>query len=139
MTTLAPGVLIFEKRPRWEAELKRRLMPEGIRVRACRTVAAISLALAEMPDSVIVLELEAGPAICLQLLGKMMEAHWQAQPVVIGAPTTAELEWPARELGAVDFVFNTVRADELARLCRRLVAHVTTASAEPLWATLLSQ
>jgi DNA-binding NtrC family response regulator len=111
-------IVVFEKRPRWAPELERQFLDQGVRVRACRMTADILPRLARS-RSVAVLDLEAGAADCLQFLGRVVGRTPFVPAIVIGSARTAELEWPTRELGAVDFVFDSVSGEELAALCRR--------------------
>jgi DNA-binding NtrC family response regulator len=75
--------------------------------------------LAEMPESVLVLDLAAGAADCLHLLEEVSERRSSAVAIVIGPREAAELEWAARELGAIDFLFEAAAPYVLARLCGR--------------------
>ena len=114
------AIIVFEKKPRWEAELKRELSRDKTRVRAVRTTRAILPLVRELPGSVVVLDFDAAPADCLRLIGTLSETS-SALPVAIASPALAELEWTARELGAVAFLPVTITGERLARLCARLL------------------
>ena len=116
-----PGIIIYEKQTRWEAELKRQFPDAEPRVRPCRRAADIPALMASMPDSVLILDLDSGPAECLRLIGKVAETVPQPPVVVLAAASLADLEWPARELGAVEFTANSISGAALARLCARLL------------------
>ena len=58
-----------------------------------------------------------------RLLEGLAQIPRQVFPVVIGSSEIDDLEWLARELGAVDFVENTIGGDALAAICRRLLIH----------------
>jgi DNA-binding NtrC family response regulator len=116
---LAPGIVLFERQTRWEAELKRAFADEPVEVRVCRLPAQVPAVLAAMPGSVLVLNLEPRPDECLRLIGRVAAMAPRVPIVVIGPPALAELEWPARELGALEFFTDVPRSEELGRLCRR--------------------
>jgi DNA-binding NtrC family response regulator len=116
---LAPGIVLFEKRPRWEAVLKRAFAADGVEVRVCRLPAQVPPLLSAMPGSVLVLDLESRPDECLRLIERAAEWVPRVPVVVVGLPALAELEWPARELGALEFLADVPSGEELERLCRR--------------------
>lgn len=131
MTLLAPGILVYEKRPRWEAELKRSLVGRGWQIRGCRTTGSALSLLTTMPHGVLVTDLAAGPAECLHLLEQVLRRRLPAAAIVISPAIDADLEWPARELGALDFLRETEASRALAPLCQRqleLLAQMTAAS-----------
>ena len=131
MSPVAPAVFVFEKSPRWEAELKRRLGERSVRVRPCRSAADLLTFCRDAPGSVAVLDLEAGPAEVLQLLAALLALRSSVRPVVIGSAETAELEWPARELGAIDYVTDRIGGAALAQICRKaLIAEMPVPSGE---------
>ena len=117
-------VIVFEKSPRWAPELERQFEGEETRVRACRSTADLralrTKAEGELPSgpTAVVLDLDSDPAACLQYLGFRME-HDDDNPVlVMASESVADLEWPLRELGAVDVIVGHVSGDRLARSCR---------------------
>lgn len=70
--------------------------------------------------AVLVLDLDASPAACLQFLGWRMETIWPGRPVIaVGSTRLGDLEWPIRELGAVEVLFDSPGGQDLARVCRR--------------------
>jgi hypothetical protein len=118
MSRLAPGIIVFEKRPCREPELKRQFAGRNLNVRPCRSAADVRLLMDRMPGSVLVLDLAAGPDECLRLVGHAAQVR---QAVVVGPPEFAELEWPLRELGAAAYVLPTIPGRRLAELCARLL------------------
>ena len=119
MSSFVPAVIVFEKSPRWEAELKRRLAGGALRVRPCRSSADALELCRQAPGSAIVLDLAAGTADVLQLLEVLLRQRLPVWPIVVGPEETAELEWPARELGAIAFVSDRIGGDSLAETCRQ--------------------
>ncbi|MGE5192089.1 MAG: hypothetical protein ACM3U2_06260 [Deltaproteobacteria bacterium] len=120
MSPLAPAVLVLERSPRWESELKRRISGPQLLVRPCRSAADVLRLCRQMPSSVVVIDLAAGPADGLRLLEALDRLCAGIVTLVIATRALAELEWPARELGAADFVADTIGGAALARLCRRM-------------------
>lgn len=118
----ARHVFVFEKRPRWEPELKRQLPEYRREVRACRTISQLQSLVREQPHCLLILNLDGAAAECLRVLSLLVEQRLACRAIVVGEPGLAELEWPARELGALDFLPGTVGGPALARLCRRLLA-----------------
>lgn len=122
MSPLAPAVLVFEKAPRWEAELKRRLSGRELLVRPCRSASDVVALCRKMPGSVVVNDFAAGAADGLRLLEALLLQRLRAFVVVVASRELSDLEWPARELGAVHFVSDMIGGDVLARNCRRMLA-----------------
>jgi len=99
--------------------MQRQFVDEEIRVRSCRRAADIEPMLDDAPESVLILDLDAGAAECLQFLGRLIGRVSSLPIIVIGSGRIAELEWPMRELGTLAFRPGFVSGEELARLCRR--------------------
>jgi DNA-binding NtrC family response regulator len=125
-------VFVFESRSYWTPELQRQFQNEEIRVRACSNIGDVrrhaDSHTSQYPKAcqLVVLSLDAGPAECLQFLGRSKQLGSFAV-IVVGSPTTMELEWSIRELGAFEFVPHDIAGDDLARLCQR---QLTAAFAE---------
>ncbi|MBI3860721.1 MAG: hypothetical protein HY290_02370 [Planctomycetia bacterium] len=119
MSHFAPAIVLFEKAPRWEAELKRRFEAHQVLVRPCRSPVDVLGLCRRAPGSVVVVDFAVGIADTLRLLGALVAERLETYPIVIGSIETAELEWSARELGAVDFVTDRIGGGLLASLCRR--------------------
>jgi ActR/RegA family two-component response regulator len=122
VSPLAPAVLVFEKAPRWEAELKRRLSGRDLLVRPCRSAGDVVALCRVMPGSVVVNDFAAGAAEGLRLLEALLRQRLRAFVVVVASSELGELEWPARELGAAQFVSDTIGGEALAQNCRRMLA-----------------
>ena len=115
----APGVVIFEKTSRWEALLKRYFQGQGIQTRPCRLPADVLTALTAMPGSVAIVDLSAGSAAGLRLIAQI-KLNWPDGTVLVIAPAAlADLEWPAREFGAIAFLPDTISESDLGVLCSR--------------------
>ena len=112
-------IVVFEKEPRWAPELKRQFLGDDVVVRACRSVSDIESKSRNAEETVIVLDLDSEPANCLQFLGQSMGDPARPPVIVIGSTRVLELEWPVRELGAVEFLSDSVLGEDLAKLCRR--------------------
>lgn len=121
MSPFAPAVLVFEKSPKWEAELKRRLAGPCLLVRPCRSAGDVLALCRQAPESVVVIDLAAGAADCLKLLESIALERLKACAVAIGSREMSELEWPIRELGAADFVSECVGGEALAQICRGML------------------
>ena len=117
--TVKPCIVVFEKEPRWAPELKRQFLGDDVVVRACRSVSDIESKSESAEETVIILDLQAEPANCLQFLGQFMGDPAHPSVIVIGSARVLELEWPVRELGAVEFLSDSVLGEDLAKLCRR--------------------
>ena len=115
----AQSVIVFERRPRWTPELERQFVGENVRVRAC-TDLRDALPLVEQPEPpVLVLDLEADTAGCLRLLARLMGAAPLVPIICVASSQSTDLEWAARELGALDFAAGPIPGERLANLCRR--------------------
>lgn len=123
----APGVVIYEKSSRWEALLKRYFASHDLQVRPCRLPAQVLTTLDEMPGSVTVIDLAAGSAAGLRLITQVRQLVPSGSVIVIAPETLADLEWPAREFGALAFLPDSVSEAELGALCARQLPDQSTA------------
>ena len=112
-----PGIVIWERRPRWEAEFKRRLAHEDVLIRVCRVAADVERTCAALPGSVLLIDLVVGELDSLRLLAASSLWLPAPLPVIVSPPDLAELEWAARELGALEFQVEPVNASRLVALC----------------------
>jgi hypothetical protein len=119
MSHLAPAILVYEKRPRWESELKRACAGERTLIRPCRSPTDLLELCRSMPGSVIVADLEAGTAHVLRCLEQVLLERLAAHPLIIAPAEAGDLEWSFRELGALGVLPESTRGEELADLCRR--------------------
>ena len=149
-------IIVFEKQPRWTPELQRQFDGDDVRVRGCTTAADVVHTIASLPKplaaaefdltnespasviaplrdrlvgTLILLDLASGPADCLQFLGRSLNATDFPPTVVIGSQELADLEWPVRELGALDFLLGHLSGDDLAAICRRQLPSVPSRQA----------
>ena len=93
-----------------------------MRVRPCRSSADTIALCRQAPGSLAVLDFTVGPAEVLQLLERLLRLRSVVLPIVIGSAETGELEWPARELGALAYVTDRIGGMALARLCQQALA-----------------
>lgn len=121
MPLLAPAIFVIEKSPRWEAELKRRLAGSQVLVRPCRSVRDVLALCRQAPGSVAVVDFASGIAEGLRLVEALAGLRRSISSIVIVSRENAELEWPVRELGTVDFVTDRIGGDALADICRRML------------------
>lgn len=122
MTAFAPAVIVFEKAPRWEAELKRRLAGRHLLVRPCRTLKDVLTLAGQAAGSIVVIDFAAGAAEGLRILEALFRKRLAVWPLIVGTPETDDLEWSARELGAAGYVGDAISGEGLARICRRALA-----------------
>lgn len=130
MSPLAPAIIVFERRPCRESELKRRLPPAEVLVRPCRAASDALVLVRAMPGSVLVVDLAVGVETALSLLEQLSALRVSASPVVVADDANAQLEWPLRELGVVAFLHETTSGDDLTELCRRLLGKNTSANGD---------
>lgn len=121
MLKLAPGVVLFEKRPRWEAVLKRALSVDRLQIRPCRSAADLTAVCRTMQGSVAVIDYEVGPALVLEWLQQSQLEGLTVSPAIILPLEAGPLEWPLRELGAQAVLRSPIRNQELVALCRSLL------------------
>jgi len=114
-----PAVVVFEKRRRLTPELQRQFANDDVRVRSTtRLIDAVRL-VEQSARPVLVFDMEADAVGCLQFLGRQTGKVARAPVVCVGTVRTAVLEWPARELGALEFLHEPIAGHVLANLCRR--------------------
>jgi ActR/RegA family two-component response regulator len=125
MPHLAPAILVFERRPRWEAELKRNVAADGLLVRPCRSAADLLELCKAMPGSALVIDLDVGDAVALRCLELALLQRLETSAIIVAPLDSCELEWPFRELGAMAVVAESIRGEELAELCRRIIVRTS--------------
>jgi len=128
VSPLAPAVIVFEKSPRWEAELKRRLRSRQLLVRPCRSGADVVSLSRQAPGSVVVVDLASVAADGWRLFAALAERPISVMPVAVASRDLEDLEWAAREMGAVAFITELQGGAALADLCGRLVKCASTAT-----------
>jgi ActR/RegA family two-component response regulator len=122
MPVLAPAVIVFEKAPRWEAELKRRLANRQLLVRPCRTAQDVLTLAGLASGSIVVIDFDAGAAEGLRILEGLLRLRLAVWSIVIGTRETDPLEWVARDLGAAAYASGSVGGAGLADTCRRALS-----------------
>jgi len=129
MSKLAPGIVLFEKRPRWEAVLKRALSADRLLIRPCRSAADLTAICRTMQGSVVVIDFEIGSGLALEWLQQSQLRGLTVSPVVILPLEAGPLEWPLRELGAQAVLMSPIRNQELVAVCRSLLPAAPTGAA----------
>lgn len=114
-----PVAIVFEKRPRWVPELQRQFLNEDVKVVACRSIADVEDRSAGVSTGLILLDLAAEVADCVQYLARHAADPNRLPVVVVGSSDEAPLEWAIRELGAAAFFARRIPGHEMADLCRR--------------------
>jgi hypothetical protein len=127
MPLFAPSLIIYEKKPCWESELKRRLPEQKLLIRPYRSAPDVLSLGRRAPGSVVVADLAVGAAEVLRLLRGLSMMPAALFPVVIGSVEMADLEWPVRDLGAVAFLTDRMHGNVLADVCRRILFAETRA------------
>lgn len=113
-----PHVIIYEQRPRLTPEMQRQFLDDNLRIHTCTNLRDIPSLVQASSQSLLLLDLDADPAGCLQLLGRYI-GEMPLPIICVGSSASAELEWMVRELGALEFLVGPVSGELLANLCRR--------------------
>lgn len=116
---LTPTLLIFERRPRWVPELERQFQGEEVRVRGCSSLKDVGERLNSSPRSVVILELDAAPAECSEMMARLLTRTPSPTILVVASSAYQNWEWSLRELGATTFLEEPIPGDEMAQWCRR--------------------
>jgi hypothetical protein len=112
------SIAVFEHQPRWAPELERRFDDDrDVTVGACRRTRDLAALLAEAERGVIVLDVTADPAACLDHLSRT--PHGSTPIVAILTRQTHDLEWSLRELGATAVLDEFEPGHVVADACRR--------------------
>ncbi|MGQ0636317.1 MAG: hypothetical protein ACT4QC_17020 [Planctomycetaceae bacterium] len=119
MAKLAPAVIVLERRPVWEGELKQRLSPERILVRPCRAAPDMLELAREMPGSVVIIDMTPDVPRGLKMLLDLSSTKVPAYPIAIVGSDDFQVELAARELGAIGVFSESAAGDAVAALCRR--------------------
>jgi hypothetical protein len=138
--TAAARVIVCERTGRWAVALRRELAEVGLRVYETRTLANCWQLLAEAPAGFAVVELTTPTAEDLFCrLARLQREFPSARVAVVAERNLAELQWVAREAGAVHFVSSLRQLGPLARLICRHLAQVPAPPqtlTERIWANL---
>ena len=125
-----PGeIFVCEKRPRWTPELQRQFARDDVRVRLFTRFGDLRREAEAARPVAVLIDFAAGPAECLQLLGRIFGRAGFPPVLVVGSPRTAELEWSLREFGVTEFLDEAAPGAQVARLIRRQQAVVAAGPA----------
>lgn len=119
---LAPAILVWERQSHWERVLKSRLAGPHCLVRPCRSAADVWSLSSRAPGSVVVIDFDAQPAAVLQFLAEVQLSRIPLAPLLIASPEWADLEWVAREAGAVGWYPPGELPEPLVQLCQQWLA-----------------
>lgn len=120
----APAVIVLERTPRWESELRRRFPFAGNRLLICREPAAVLPSLHPRSAGLCLLTLTAEdeehfPAAVLHLISRLRNDFPHIELVVVWRGEEHSLEWALREQGVQYFLKDTEStAETLERLCK---------------------
>lgn len=116
-----PALLILERSPRLEPDLKNLLANPDLLVRPCRSPRDVLELSSKMRGSVVVMDFDASPAETLRLLEHLSHGRHDARPVVLASPEWGELEWAVRDAGAIHFLPRSTPIRCVANHCRSLL------------------
>jgi DNA-binding NtrC family response regulator len=112
-------IIVFERQPYWEPELRRQLHDHEASIRACRTLSDLEQMAGDGADCVVVADLAERPAELLRWLSRRL-MYGRTLPVIfVTNMSTAAVRWYASEAGALAIVSEDCGGHHLARLCRR--------------------
>lgn len=112
-------VVVYERQPYWEPELRRQFEDDEVVVLACRTVSDLEQTTVQNGDCVVAADLADRPVDVLRWLSRRLINGRSLPVIVITSPGTASLLWHASEMGATAVVSDDCGGQYLARLCRR--------------------
>lgn len=111
---------VFEKTPKWVPELQRQFYSDDeVQVRTISSLAHAEDSLGRAANPILIVQLDVAPADCLRLLARLSNRSKHIPAIVLSSAEMVALEWPVRELGAVEFRSGFVPGFEIADLCRR--------------------
>lgn len=124
MQPLTSSIIVLEGRPRWTPELERQCPPSAVadvRVLECRTTTDVARRVRETGGGpvVVVMQLDASPAACLQFLARRLNGPERIPVIGLGSNAADPLEWLARDLGMNEYLNIDVPGEDLARICRK--------------------
>jgi len=132
-------LIVCERDGRWAAALRRELAAAGVRVWETRTPDDCRRELTISSASFVVLQMSADPIRTLRFVVCGRRDFPAARFVVAAERSQADLEWPAREAGAVHFLCSPRQTGLLARMACRHLAQVPQPQrslSERIWAGL---
>ena len=116
-------LVVLEKQPYWVPELRRQFLKVPLEVRSCRTLhdAGSCLGSADL----LLLVLDEPETVCLNLLEQLAGEDGRRPIIAVTSDKNAEWEWAFREAGVWAFLTEPFDRDEVALLCRRILAGTT--------------
>lgn len=114
------AIVVYEAKPYWGPELQRQFQGTGVAVRECRSVRDLIPAIVELERALLIIDLTAGLAECLEWLAAEFAQDPREIPLIaLGSAETHELEWILRESGVAVYLPELTGGEALARICRR--------------------
>jgi hypothetical protein len=119
MSSTQHPIVVFERQPFWEPELRRQFADGGATVRGCRTVADLDHLTSGNPRLIAVVNLEDAAADLLRWLSRGLTTGRQVPTIAVAGPKSMPFQWHAREAGVVAVLSREIGGHQLARLCRK--------------------
>lgn len=118
-------IIFFEERPRWEAEMGRRLLDLEVEMRGVRNFSEVQMKPDVFSGGVLVFGMQPMSGEWLLFLGEILERKSALGVIVIRPPGEFDLEWMLREMG-VDAVLADQYSSsvEIERYCREFMKKV---------------
>lgn len=115
------SIVVFERQPCWEPELRRQFDQSEVTIRACRSPGDLEQ-LTDAADAIVIANLPDAPAEVLRWLSRRLIGGRSLPVIVVTDQSTAALQWHVREAGATALVRDELGGHQMARLCRKLWA-----------------
>jgi len=110
-------IVVLEREPFWEPELKRQFSGAPVVVRGCRKDLESLVSTAE--NCVAVIDASRDTAEVLRWSARRLTNRRCVPTVIVAEPDIMSFQWHAREAGVIAVVPHVISAHELARLCRK--------------------
>ncbi len=117
-------LIVCERDGRWAVALRRELAGAGVRVWETRTLDDCRRELIASPASFVVVQLGRDVVETLRFVARQARDFPAACLAVAAKRAQADIEWPAREAGAMHFLCSPRRAGLMARIACRHLAQV---------------
>ncbi len=124
----APPLIVYERNPYWGPELQRQFLHGATKIRGTGSLERAVRMIGEVPGSLFVMDSHAGVSECLRSVLGLRNSPQPFSTMLIGSNHINGLEWAARELGVDHYVPESIRGDELAGLCRRILSRTMPAT-----------
>lgn len=117
-------IVVCERQPFWEPEMRRQFPQGSVIVRACRTLRDLESMVAGLPadavrSTVVILSLADAPSASIRWLSRQQAAGDFVPTLVVVDESLRFLEWHVREAGAVSVVSEFIGGHRLAGLVRK--------------------